>query len=914
MQIIKPLHSVFLHKSLLWRGRHISSFSAGYFFQLDSGALCFEPTAWASIVKSGYGKDNFDEAVFKSRGEFIVVGNALAPQGQPVPRMLLSAKVGKLEKRILVSGERCWNGTQGTYDRPIPFVSQVVSYRAAFGGAGHAQNPVGKGLERHEREDGTVSHPLPLLEYPDAQVMSVTDTVPPAAFASLAVDWGQRQQWAGTYDTHYLNNDIPGLPSDIDWRFFQLTTPDQWNEGFWSPDEEYSLTGMNSSQETLAGRLPNIVARCFVRGDSFAADSVREIPLQLDTLWFFPNDNIGLVLFRGAIDVKDMFASDIKGVLCALERANDERRSVEHYLREFEIRSDREKAGMLFMHQAPLMPEGFTMNLADITGEQPTLQEHTLKAAMNAYVESIRSSSAAPPTPPSNPPIEEAHQAATGLVAMIEKVFPPLRDSQGNIRGVDLGKADLSALPAFLAVTKDMRNKQLDDTVARLREDLQALESVPHSEQKAARVIALSSLIASFTSKPVLTRPPLVTPAEDATRMLEEAKKKLEQARESGDITGFLYDMKRRELDAGDLLIARVTSAGGQGYRLTAHYHPLSSSPHPGREAELTATVIAQFRAGAACHGAELAFCTLDHQDLTKIDLSDALLEYTSLRNSSFRHALLTRAVIVHAAIIHCEFDHANLDETNLGKSDVRHSSFRHCSTRKTNLTEASFTDCVFENCDFSDSPASFLGTQFSSCTFTGCIFNDKIINNTTLEKNTFIRCHFNEAILNKCTINQSIFDQCTMKKTNFIDTRFHGTSFHDCDMDNARFHADTRLVDSSLNGSTIHKANMRGIRIHSTTFVRTRGDNADFSGATLEHCNFEKYEGVQSQWVASVVKQCHFFRAHLLDASFLSATLDHCNFTKANLFGVMLLQSTLRGNDFHDANLGNTLLKDWQP
>jgi hypothetical protein len=97
--------------------------------------------------------------LLKPGTDVVLVGEAWAPQGRPVPSSLVSVKVGALRKVVQVFGDRRWKGGIGSPSpsQPEPFLRMPLVYERAYGGV-HAvdaergkvlfesRNPVGRGF------------------------------------------------------------------------------------------------------------------------------------------------------------------------------------------------------------------------------------------------------------------------------------------------------------------------------------------------------------------------------------------------------------------------------------------------------------------------------------------------------------------------------------------------------------------------------------------------------------------------------------------------------------------------------------------------------------------------------------------------------------------------------------------------
>lgn len=175
-----------------------------------------------------------DYAHAKPGCDVLLLGHAHAPQGRMVKRLQVGLRVGSLVKRFAVVGERHWGKALGIVraGEPTPFMLMPVGYERAFGGtdpsdpgAAFRPNPAGRGWRRGTHDiDGL---PLPNTEEVDHAVTQHDGDYRPMALSPLGRHWLPRQQHAGTYDAHWLQERAPFWPDDFDERYFQAAPPDQ---------------------------------------------------------------------------------------------------------------------------------------------------------------------------------------------------------------------------------------------------------------------------------------------------------------------------------------------------------------------------------------------------------------------------------------------------------------------------------------------------------------------------------------------------------------------------------------------------------------------------------------------------------------------------------------------------------------
>lgn len=181
-----------------------------------------------------------DFALRKSACDVLLVGSAHAPEGKPTARTEVILRVGPMNKRFEVVGDRVWqaNAAGLQASEPIPFLRMPLSYDVAFGGVDHASsdpaehdaympNPVGRGYRKQLNNEWVDGRALPNTEVMRQPITSPTEAYAPMAFGPLGRGWEARAKLAGTYDQAWLDEVFPFLPKDFDERYFQAAPLDQ---------------------------------------------------------------------------------------------------------------------------------------------------------------------------------------------------------------------------------------------------------------------------------------------------------------------------------------------------------------------------------------------------------------------------------------------------------------------------------------------------------------------------------------------------------------------------------------------------------------------------------------------------------------------------------------------------------------
>lgn len=106
------------------------------------------------------------------------------------------------------------------------------------------------------------------------------------------------------YDQHYLDTCYPGYPTALDRRYFQMAPARQWlNESAWPDRVPYSLRGVAGDGGHYRGEVPELRVRAITWHDAGEHAARGEIPMTRKTLWFLPEQGLGIVVFNGAISL-----------------------------------------------------------------------------------------------------------------------------------------------------------------------------------------------------------------------------------------------------------------------------------------------------------------------------------------------------------------------------------------------------------------------------------------------------------------------------------------------------------------------------------------------------------------------------------------------------------------------------------
>jgi hypothetical protein len=215
---------------------------------------------------------------------------AHAPGGLPSPAWEVGVSVGKVSKRLRVTGPRKWQLRAAGWElsRPEPCREVPLRYEYAFGGTfrddedevRYELNPVGRGFTDTSLLKRDEEVPAPQVEDPNDPIRELERTYRPAGFGPSAKHCLPRRQLCGTADETWKAERWPLRPRDFDFNYYNSAPAGLRYDGFLHGREEVAVVGC-SPHGPIRFALPG----CEVT--SFAVErnlSIAIEPMKLDTL------------------------------------------------------------------------------------------------------------------------------------------------------------------------------------------------------------------------------------------------------------------------------------------------------------------------------------------------------------------------------------------------------------------------------------------------------------------------------------------------------------------------------------------------------------------------------------------------------------------------------------------------------
>ncbi len=854
MQVIKPMALGLNTRTTEFGGRFGLSVSACLYlpFADEQHTLWSEPSMW-QFLATEMAAPLIDEGVVKTTAEYLVHGAAYPPNGSE-RGCAVRAQVADLEKTLIVHGDRAWSGRQISVARP--FTRMPIDWAHAFGGPQSAHNPVGRGMENVELH-GVQAQWLPNIELATDPIHSPDQCPQPAGFGRIEPTWAARARYAGTYDGAWMQEHAPGYPPDLNWKHFNLASPDQWFPQDIPTGARFAFTHMHPSEKVVQGCLPRFAVRLIARFGQHTDEQFKEIPCRFTTVWFFPASKALIMIAQGFIEVQEDDASDVSLLIGGVEHL-DQPKSREHYLDVYHKRSDPRLGAVQSLNESDLLPEG-------LAATDPMMEEASQERALHGFA------------------------------------------ADNQFRGAQLKVDALRQRLVAMGQDPDMLGvKPL------VREKPPTLQELPAYLERLMTGAAQLQLAALKQTTEDLER---------ALKVAEANKIELDQVMHRGPPTVDAHgDMQKiRQLlgpNADPVQLARIEQKMGQahgavlmGYWQSAHRQPPASAMSPESSRAHLIALQGLYEKKLPLTAAKLTGAELGAIKLPKIEMSAAQMEAVRAPEADFSGADLRYTVLAHAHLQGACFDDAQLASVNLGKADLSSASLVRANLSGAILSGANCTGARLDDARLTGAQVDeavlvrtrlrgvwapeliFIKARFEAVDFTGAMFSGS----------TFIECEFKD-----CTMDDAVFDGSSFMQCVFTGASAIGASFV-----RAIFAQGCSFVGLKAGRAVFAKSSLRGVSM----------ERADLQGADLDQADLSEANLQAARLNAARMRHCLLVRTQLGAAALERTDLSHAVMQNADIRGSLFVASNLYGADlsrvrrdkntlFQDANIDRTKVR----
>jgi uncharacterized protein YjbI with pentapeptide repeats len=848
MKIIKPQSLGILHKPYPFQGQHYFAIAAIGFFRLgaENARFLTANLQWKHVKASLPSNQPLDEVMPKLHAEALLAGNAHSPGKAPCTQMQVqlcvsnTAGTASIAKCLCVYGDRQWrNGVlaRRKVSPPQPFTSMPLDYSRAFGGPADPVNPVGCG--DRNRLFGPTEGKMPNITYPEQIYGAAWRRSIAAGFGPIRLGNAARLKKFGTYKTPWLEQDAPGFARDMDWSVFNLAPPDQWAKEFFQGGEAYRLHNMHPDKPLITGQLPRLQARAFLLQDEQTPDQASEVALTMDTVWFFPEHELGVVIYHGKTTIRDSDALDVKTLMIGYDDPAAPK-SLAHYRSVMALRMDKATAAMHVYNESQLAAAHSPAELARRALEQEEAERASLAKSQKRL-----------------DLLDAQTWAARGIAPPADHVAP---------------RATLPVLGLMRAQTALEGDFDLSDMMAKAK----ALTA--EVQAKGAAALAKAAAATTATASAII---PVVDPARQLAAAIERAALPAYDLLPAGQtgcepqVAHMLAALESKNAAGGfaspkDYAAARqaalnLPAVRRQGRRAAPSVTLAALPLLPTVARQLGAEALRWLHSGVCLAGRDLAGADLAGADFCGADLREIMLEGADLTGAKFIGANLQGAVLTGAKLDGANFSNANLNKASLSASSGEAICFQAADLSYVQALSACWPHANLRHANLQ----RILGIKLD---VRGACLDD-----VQACKATLVELMADDSSWQRAVMVRTVLLKAHLQRSDLRAACLTKTVFNDAQLQNSRWEGAVLEHVQGGGGTDWRGAVLAGIQAKNCGF-----HGALFAGADL--------------------RQAKFFRCDFGDCNFEAARMDHALLSYVLLFNTKLHRVNAEGAEFFQA------------
>ena len=838
MRIVKPLNISVLHRTYqLGETHHLCVKPVLFFDLLAPRLIVSEVEGWRKVMSVLPQYQVLDEAMPKAQPEALVLGHAYSPSGNPVSVLEAGFSVGDVEKKLSISGDRIWQKNRWWGYRQTPpanFTSMPLTWGRAYGHADSAENPVGQGA-LSTGDFGETIVALPNIEYPQSRLKSPKAKVQAAGFGPVDSRWAPRSTYDSAFDQTYLDEVFPGLPDSLNFARFNMAPEDQQARQF-SGSDPFRLWNLHAQQAELTGLLPGLLPRVFTD----EPDVFKEIPVSLETVWFFPDLNLGAMIYCGTRIVERRYAQlQLSNLLLAYEDSAGQCRTTAEYESILRQRTDNKTGSLHALDESQLSPV-VSQALQTQRAEQHSNEVARINQLRQSSWEKYRS-----------------NMAAEHDIEIAEDAKSPEIDPRLVVAPDAVARRDYSLVPVHEYVQEQTN---------------EAEKSLNEAREKARAETAATVLSEQDVTDMALAR----------TRDQKFAASGLDAASVKDDTAG------RTIPPAGELIKLEL-----QALALALAPQQLSY-----RKAADAGQSLRQAVSLSQSNGESLAFRDFTGADLHEFDFSGAdcsgsIFECANLEGCNFAGARLAGASFVGAKLSNCDFSKATLKDANFSQAsgdyvvfcaaelsgrvmmyqtrfmaaDFNQAILHGVSIQKSKLPAADFSGASMAQIVATDSEfkcGSFVDVAAEGCAFSACDFNQTEWSGVKAHRCVFLNCQ-----LQLCYFNQSTFERCQLAGDSWLTaSSFMHSQFGNCGLRSSKG-AGVVFINTFFRDSDMAMIDYPCIRFESSGLVNCLANESNFSFGSFASSLLVNTSLMDSRFVEVELHETDFYQSDVLLTDF---------------------------------------------
>ncbi|AUR53058.1 DUF2169 family type VI secretion system accessory protein [Aquella oligotrophica] len=846
MKTIKPNNMSLLFRTQLLNKQDILTIGAfaTFSFNMNEPRLLEEQQLW-KIVELNLGKDEIlDLGLPKPRGEYLIYGKAYS--SKPVQAMAIHITIDQLSKSLVVIGNRYWTPIGAS--KPEFFTELTVDYTNAYGGDGCAENPVGKGYKAPEAG----KFYLPNIEDPNSPITRKGDQPHPAGFNAYPINWPQRMQYMGQIDNNYLQECWPEFPKGTDPLIFNSAPEDQQLKGYFQGTEKFTIKNMHPVNSTQTSKLPGVRARIFITQKNRNNEEVfKELPTKAETLWLFPNQEVGTLLFRANINVIDEEYSDLLQLYAVWESVEEAPRSAEFYLQQLLLNDQIENEAVA---EPPIEEPPIAKESAPV--EETVAEEYTL---------------------PQNPELDKA-------LKDLQDIQKKLSD-QLKAQGVDPEQQTAK----IMSMSANPQSKEMSSEEA-LKELQQITQNIMQKNN-----LTQADLDKVITQSAESKLPPLsdllkqLGPLEGNAAELVENLVKLDKISQDNQVAQEPEIAEESPIDNNGIDEATIPLPVLTPLTLT------------------TSDVMTKYNRNKDLSSLDLSNFDLSSLDLKGADFSRSILNNVNFQNSNLDNVVFNNSFLDSADFSNTSLNDATINDSYLGRANFLNANLTSVKITNSDLNSSNFNKNILLGAQFTDvnlDQSNLENIVAQQSKFIRCI-----ISNCNLSNANFTKATLTDSDLSLSILNNSKFNNASATGIKLAGATGESTDFKDANLSYSRADETTSLYKANFKNTNLNFASWEGAQLAESDFSNAIFDESNFSSSNFTKAKLELASAKKTNFTKAVFEHADLNRINLFKGSLRRSNLLATDLRYSNLYGVDFYKASMGQTDLTGANLEQTLL-----
>ena len=915
-KIIKSDNLYFASQPFDFNGKIFLSMSVGFGFSLTAEPKILPiDKAFATAVTSLQNGECFDMGSSKMYAEFLVAGSAFTPNNTPNNEIAVKVSVGD-KSRILAIKSKNKNHT---------FTQQLLSWKnTAYD---EKYNPLGY-KEFAKLDDNAV------------YISDLDNENIPANLSPTGLEWNFRKDLLGKkYDKQWLQQKWRSVADDFSFEFFNLSQPNSSQRldlhQYFVGNTNIELSNLNQNKAQISTRIPEKFLEnqiIYKDGKQISAD------FKADTLWLFPNQEIGILLFHSNVETNNTVAENISEIHLQLTPEDAPEVAPEIAVPEIpvaEVAAVAAKGAAVAGIAAAVKEDNSkknNQNLAENLPNQQNQQNQENKQDEN------------PNVPPSLTLVQKQAQAKADFLASLNEVNEGLqRANQPPLTAEQIAEVQ-KRLDEIIAVQDKIENTKVEpktpeQTLRELGIDEKTIQGIrklenlqqPNPEDFKGNEIAWKKAVEEYIQKKeeILPSSPQV---QDLMRQVllnvgpGGIEDKGKAAQQNGD-----YEPKAvfKKLGLDPKLLDKIEEHSNKIPDIESEAYPAYvkqmekdlgfAEGSMSKQMILVHQQVKKYMQQsqiAKKNNENLVENQQNPQDQTKQENQqnstrnqEKILEtpQASAKSKDGENALAIALAAGGAALVGINLAGADLKGKNFADQDLRGVDFSGAD-----LQNADFSRSNLENVKFSNSKideATFYQSNLNNAKMDNVSaketdFSEANISNLNLEKSNLQQAKFyknNAENLNVSNANcaESRWQFCDLKNANLQNSKLHKADFHqsnfvasnfdNCDLQECSFAFQSCAEQSSFKNANLNNAVFENSKLNNANFDSIKANNTRFADCDLADTNFANSQAKNSYFTRSNLVRSKFNKADLMYADLSEVNNAAADFSNSSLFGADL-------------------------